>query len=118
MPITIDEFDRFDPNGSGPTNAERVIRFLVRNRENAYRATEIAAATEVTENSIHPTLNRLEERDLVRHKEPYWAIGDLDHVRDAFVFRSNAAFLDEELGSENRDEWLTAAEEGNVEDDA
>jgi hypothetical protein len=34
------------------------------------------------------------------------------------VFRSNAAFLDEELGSENRDEWLTAAEEGNVEDDA
>ena len=118
MPITIDEFDQFDPNESGPTNAERVLRFLVRNRENAYRATEITAATEVAENSIHPTLNRLKERDLVRHKEPYWAIGDLDHVREAFVFRSNAAFLDDELGSESREEWLIAAEEENVEDDA
>lgn len=116
MPITIDEFDRFDPEASGLTNAERVLRFLVRNRENAYKATEIAAATEVAENSIHPTLNRLENRDLVRHKEPYWAIGDLDHVREAFVFQSNAAFLDEELGTESREEWLTAAEYTDGED--
>ena len=116
MPITIDEFDRFDADESEPTNAERVLRFLVRNRENAYRATEIAAATEVAENSIHPTLNRLEKRDLVRHKAPYWAIGDRDHVRDAFVCQSTAAFLDEELGTESREEWLTAVETKDDED--
>lgn len=116
MPITIDEFDRFDSDESEPTNAERVLRFLVRNRENAYKATEIADVTGVAENSIHPTLNRLAARDLVRHKEPYWAIGDLEYVRDTFVFRSNTAFLDEELGPESQAEWLTAAEGAGDED--
>lgn len=116
MPITIDEFDRFDSDEAGPTNAERVLRFLIRNRENAYKATEIADATGIAENSVHPTLNRLAARDLVRHKEPYWAIGDLEHVRYTFVFRSNAAFLDEGLGPESRAEWLTAAEGTGDED--
>ncbi|AQL42737.1 TrmB family transcriptional regulator [Halorientalis sp. IM1011] len=111
MPISIDEFDEFDPGDRTVTNAERVLRFLVRNREQAFKAAEVADRTGVDENSIHPVLNRLEERDLVRHKEPYWAIGDLDRVRNATVFQSTAAFLDEELGTESREEWLDAAEE-------
>lgn len=108
MPISIDEFEAADDE---PTNAERVVRFLVANRDKAYRATEIAAETDVGENSIHPVLKRLRERGLVRHKEPYWAIGDEDAVRDAFVFASTASFLDEELGPESREEWLDAADE-------
>lgn len=116
MPISIDEFESHEP-GDRRTNAERVVRFLARNRDKAYKALEIADATGVNENSIHPVLNRLEERGLIRHREPYWAIGDLDAVRDATMFHSAAAFLDEELGPERRDEWLTAAREGEGTDE-
>ena len=110
MPISIDEFESGD-GGREETNAERVVRFLARNRDKAYRASEIAAATGVDGNSIHPVLNRLETRGLVRHRQPYWA-ADPDAIRDAAEFRATAAFLDEEYGPESREEWLRAAEEG------
>lgn len=115
MPISIDEFESHDPDGHR-TNAERVLDFLARNRDKAYRAVEIVEATGVDENSIHPVLSRLERRGLVRHREPYWALGDPDAVRDAEVFGSAATFLDEELGPESREEWLTAAREHDGED--
>jgi Mn-dependent DtxR family transcriptional regulator len=115
VPISIDEFESRDPE-KRETNAERVVRFLARNRDKAYRAIEIAEATDVDENSIHPVLHRLEERGLVRHREPYWAIGDLERVRDAAVFSSfEAEFLDGALGTESREEWLTAAREESLE---
>lgn len=110
MPISIDEFESRGPE-KRETNAERVVRFLARNRDKAYKAIEIAEATDINENSIHPVLNRLEERGLVRHREPYWAIGDLEKVRDAMMFSSAAEFLDEALGPESRKEWLNAAQE-------
>lgn len=109
MPISIEEFESTNPD-QRETNAERVIRFLARNRDKAYKAHEIAEATEVNQNSIHPVLQRLEDRELVRHREPYWAIGDLEMVREAAIFSSTAAFLDDTLGPESREEWLTAAE--------
>lgn len=110
MPISIDEFESHDPE-TRETNAERVVRFLARNRDKAYKAVEIAAATDVDENSIHPVLNRLEDRGLVRHREPYWAIGAIEAVQDAQMFSGTASFLDETLGSESREEWLRAADE-------
>ena len=70
-----------------------------------------AEATGVGEHSIHPVLNRLEERGLVRHREPYWATGGLEEVDRARVFSSTAEFLDDLLGPERRDEWLRAAED-------
>jgi predicted ArsR family transcriptional regulator len=119
MPISIDEFESRDERDE-PTNAERVLRFLVQNRDRAFKAAEIADAADIDENSIHPVLKRLEERELIRHKPPYWALGDLEAIRDASMFGSTAAFLDAELGSESRDEWLEAArgeDEDGVEDD-
>jgi prophage DNA circulation protein len=116
VPISIDEFESHDPE-ERETNAERVVRFLARNRDKAYKAIEIADATGVDENSIHPVLTRLEDRRLVRHREPYWAIGDIEDVQDAVVFSSTAEFLDEELGPESRDEWLTAAREREESDE-
>ena len=109
MPISIDEFESHDPE-KRETNAERVVRFLARNQDKAYKAVEIAEATGVNENSIHPVLNRLEERRLVRHREPYWAIGDIEDIQDAVVFSSTAEFLDDVLGPESREEWLRASE--------
>ncbi|WP_255197745.1 helix-turn-helix domain-containing protein [Halorarius litoreus] len=116
MPISIDEFDKHDSGTEQPTNAERVLRFLLDNREQAFKATEIAEGSGVAQNSIHPVLNRLERRELVRHKEPYWAIGDIEAVRDAFTFHSTAEFLDAHLGEERRSEWLAAADEDDGED--
>lgn len=113
VPISIDEFESRDPEKQ-ETNAERVVRFLARNQDKAYKAIEIAEATDVNENSIHPVLNRLEERGLLRHREPYWAIGDPEAVRDAMVFSSTAKFLDDVLGPESREEWLTAFREGEA----
>jgi len=110
VPISIDEFESHDPEEE--TNAERVVRFLARNRDKAYKAIEVAEATGINENSVHPVLNRLEERGLVRHREPYWAVGDLEDVRDAMVFSSTTEFLDDTLGAESRAEWLDAADEG------
>lgn len=112
MPISSDEFESRDPDA--PTNAERVLRFLARNDDRAYRAVEIAEATGIVENSIHAVLDRLAERELVRHREPYWAIGDPAVVREAAVFGSVAAHLDDVLGPESRAEWLAAAREGDA----
>lgn len=112
MPIHIDDFESHEP-GEGATNAERVVRFLARNRDKAYKASEIAAAVDVNRNSIHPVLNRLKERGVVRHREPYWAIGDVETVRDAMAFSDTVSFLDEELGEESRSEWLDAADDGH-----
>ena len=69
VPISIDEFESHDPE-KRETNAERVVHFLAENRDKAYKAIEIAEATGVDENSIHPVLNRLEDRGLIRHREP------------------------------------------------
>jgi hypothetical protein len=110
VPISIDEFESHDPE-KRETNAERVVRFLAGNRDKAYKAIEIAEATGVGESSIHPVLNRLEERELVRHREPYWAIGDIEEVQNAMVLSSTAESLDDVLGPESREEWLRAAEE-------
>lgn len=109
MPISIDEFESQNPEPR-ETNAERVIQFLAQHPDKAYKAIEIAEATDVNENSIHPVLNRLEERELVRHREPYWAIGDLEAVRDATLVSSTAGYLDEILGLESREEWVAAAQ--------
>lgn len=110
MPISIDEFESRD-HRKRETNAERVVRFLAANRDKAYKAIEIAEATDINENSIHPVLTRLEDRGLVRHREPYWAVGDLDAIRDVMAFSSTAEFLDDVLGAESREEWLAAGRE-------
>jgi predicted ArsR family transcriptional regulator len=115
VPISIDEFETHD-GGEEPTNPERVLRFLTANPDKAYKLIEIANATEVNNNSIHPVLKRLEEQGLVRHREPYWAVGDLNDVRDAMIFRSTAEFLDEEIGTKSRQEWLEAAEKAEESD--
>jgi sugar-specific transcriptional regulator TrmB len=115
MPISIDEFESENAN-ERRTNAERVLRFLVHNREKAYKATEIADATGVNPNSIHSVLRRLADQNLVRHREPYWAAGDLDSIRDASIFSSMSTFLDDELGTESREEWLDASRDEDAEE--
>ncbi|WP_290819500.1 MarR family transcriptional regulator [Halovivax sp.] len=112
MSIDIDRFDESSPEElGGLSNAELVLRFRYHNRDRAWKAREIARRTEVNENSIHPVLSRLEERELVRHKGPYWAItDDLDRLRRAYDTHGTMERFDDLYGEEDPDEWIEASE--------
>lgn len=106
MPIDIETFaEASDEELTEPTNAERVVRFLFQNNDQAYTPTEIAEGSRVKKSSISTVLRRLEDRNLVQHKGDYWAIGDEDHVRDAFRFHQAMEDLNGRFGEEDLDEW-------------
>lgn len=112
MPIDIDTFAEADDRElTRVTNAERVIRFLYDNREQAFTASEIADRTRINSNSIGTVLRRLEERDLVRHKGDYWALGPGERVREAYDFHRTMTTLDEEYGAESEGAWREHAVE-------
>lgn len=81
MPIEIDRLDDQPPEvlsleeGSQP---QRILHFLMENDDQAFRLTEIAEATGIERTSVSAALTRLRDRDLVRHRGRYWAIGE-DH---------------------------------------
>lgn len=106
VPIDIERFDdASEADLSEPTNAERVVRFLLRNDDKAFTPSEIAEGTGVKRSSIGTVLRRLEERALLKHKGDYWAIGDADAVRDAFDFHRTLDDLDERFGGEDIEAW-------------
>jgi DNA-binding IclR family transcriptional regulator len=82
MPVLFDEYD--DETGqmnlSEGTNAHAILVFLSKNPEQGYSPQEIADATDVKRGSVGPTLSRLENRELVRHKGEVWAIGEDDRL--------------------------------------
>ena len=106
VPIDIETFDGASEDELGePTNAEKVVRFLAWNDDKAFTPSEIAEGTGVKKSSIGTVLRRLEDRNLVRHRGDYWAIGDLDLVRDAYDFHRTLADLDERFGEEDHEKW-------------
>lgn len=107
MPIDIRQFDESsDDDLREQTNAERVIEFLAHNDEQAYTRTEIVEGTGVDTNSIGPTLTRLRERGLVRHKGEYWAItNDRERLQNAASLSSVLRRLDEQDGGFDLDKW-------------
>lgn len=62
------------------SNAQRILSYLLDNPRTGFTPSEIAEATGIPHGSVGPTLQRLHNRDLVRHKEPYWAIGTDERV--------------------------------------
>ena len=112
MPIEIDAFETATEDElREPTNGERVLRFLLDHRDKAFTPVEIAEGAEVKRNSVGTVLRRLEDRDLVRHKGDYWAIGEEDSIRRASEFRRVLEDLDDRFGHENLDEWRNHATE-------
>lgn len=108
MSIDIDRFDESSPEELAElSNPEQVLSFLYENRDRAWKAKEIARRTAVNENSIHPVLSRLEERELVRHKGPYWAItDDTDRLRRAADTHRVTQLFDHLYGEEDRETWV------------
>ncbi|MDF9747494.1 MarR family transcriptional regulator [Natrinema salsiterrestre] len=112
MPIDIEKFDESsDVELSEPTNGEKVVQFLARNNDAAFTPAEIADGAGVKRNSVGTVLRRLEDRDLVRHKGDYWAIGDMDRVRDAYRNHQMMQKLDERCGEEDPENWKNHAAE-------
>lgn len=77
MPV---EFDEHEPTSGDldwavdpGSNAHVILSFLAEHPETGFTPKEIHERTEIPRGSVGTTLRRLEERGLVRHKEPYWA---------------------------------------------
>ena len=112
MPIDIERFERESDFGDGETHASRVLRFLAGNDDKAFRRSEIADGTDIDPNVVSSVLHRLKERGLVRHKRPYWAVGDEERLAEANALSQSLDTLDAQLGEENMDEWRSAGNSG------
>jgi hypothetical protein len=84
MPVQFDEYDSSDDGVEWAirenSNAHRILAFLLAYPDIGFTPSEIADATDVPKGSVGPTLQRLRERDLVRHKRPYWSAARDDRI--------------------------------------
>lgn len=109
MPINIDTFEEStdDSLGGGASQPEIVLTFLAANADKAFRPVEIAEAADVPRNSINAVLQRLEQQDLVRHKDEYWAItDDRDRLQSVTQYEVVTTSMNELYGEENPAEWV------------
>jgi hypothetical protein len=111
MPIDIETFERESEFQTAETHADRVIRFLPANADKAFEREEVAEGTGIDANTVSAVLSRLKQRELVRHKPPYWAIGDLERVRASMDLARDIERFDEQFGREDMDAWREAGSE-------
>ena len=111
MSIDIRDFEeRTADELAEVSNPERVLAFLATYSDRAWKATEIARRSGVNEHSIHSVLSRLEDRSLVRHKGPFWAItDDEERLHRAYDIHRITQLFNDLLGEEDPAEWLEAA---------
>lgn len=82
--MSFDDYDdhatKFDSTSTEGSNAYKILRLLLGHPEHGFTPSEIQEATGIPKGSVGFTLQRLADRRLVRHKEPYWAVGNLDRI--------------------------------------
>jgi hypothetical protein len=103
MPV---EFEAYDPSRgridlSEGTNAERILVFLVNHPDLGFTPREIHEETGVARGSVGPTLRRLADHGLVRHKGDYWAAAAEDRLA---TIASTAMSMDA-VGELLGDDW-------------
>jgi predicted transcriptional regulator len=115
MSIDIERFEDEDPEAfEDATNAERVLTFLARNDDRAWKQSEIADRAGVKRGSIGPVLRRLHEQELVRHKGEYWAItNDRERLAAALDLHRITEALDERHGEERKSEWVSVDDDSS-----
>lgn len=113
MPV---DFERYDPAADDRglrltegTNAHAILQFLAEHPGRGFTPKEIADATDVPRGSVGTTLTRLEDRDLVRHKEPYWAIGHDDRLGAYSAMIHGLEAASDRFGEEDWGEWESTA---------
>jgi len=83
------------------TNAHALLVFLLEHRGVGFTPAELHEQVGLPRGSVSPTLARLEQVGLVRHKGDYWAAADDDRLAAA-----SAAVLGlESVAERYRDDW-------------
>jgi DNA-binding transcriptional ArsR family regulator len=103
MPV---EFESYDPSQgrldlSEGTNARTILSFLAEHPETGFTPKEIHEATDVARGSVSPTLRRLAEWDLVRHKGEYWAIATDDRLGAVAAMLTGLETIDERYSDDS-----------------
>ncbi|WP_436910997.1 MarR family transcriptional regulator [Halosimplex marinum] len=109
MPVDFDEYaDRqsendlaFDPD----THAYHILTFLGEHPDAGFKPSEIADETDIKPGSVRGTLKRLEEQGLVRHAEPFWAIGDDDRLAGSTGTMLGLKALGDRYGDDEFEGW-------------
>lgn len=115
MAVEFEEYQESSDNGEFDwtlqegSNSHKILAFLAKHPDQGFTPKEIHDATGVTRGSVGKTLQRLEERQLVRHAEPYWAIGEDDRVGTYLSMVSSLETISQREGTEDYDEWRNAA---------
>lgn len=113
MPVDFETHDRDSPrlDLSEGTNARALLEVLLQHPGVGFTPSELSAQTDVPRGSVGPTLKRLQNAGLVRHKEPYWAVAEDDRLGAA-----TASILGLEAATESFSEDWYAENEGWAED--
>lgn len=75
MPIKLDSHNEAPPVTPG-TNAHELLAALLEHPEMGFTPKELAEMTTVPHSSVHKTLARLREKELVRTVDSYWAVAE------------------------------------------
>jgi Mn-dependent DtxR family transcriptional regulator len=107
--IDIDEFENADADEFEDRNdTERIISFLDRNDDRAWKAATIADRLRLETDAVSAILSRLKARDLVRHKRPYWAItDDRERLQSAYRLHRHHETADAQYGDEHLEDLRT-----------
>jgi len=117
VPIDAEAFEEIDDDEPMPdSNAARILGFLRTNSNQAFRQSEIAEATGVTQGSVGPTLVRLRERGRVDHRGKYWRISDHEQSVDAGTGHASDSLASREADQETpvMEEWKEHAVDPRV----
>lgn len=122
MPVDFETYDPDEnPRGGGlrlteGSNAYEILQFLAAHPGQGFTPKEIGEATGVPRGSVGTTLVRLEERELARHKEPYWAIGDDDRLGAYAAMIHGLDAAEDRFGDEDWGDWRAHAVDPRTQD--
>ena len=107
--IGMDEFEDADTDEFEERNdTERIVLFLDRNDDRAWKAATIAERLGLETDAVSAILSRLKGRGLVRHKRPYWAItDDEERLQSAYRLHRQHETADDQYGEERLEELRT-----------
>lgn len=81
MPVEFDDYEGvFDPQLPEGSDERRITEFLGDNPSLGYTFEGVASELDINKECVHYILTELYDRQLVRYKPPYWAIGDDDRI--------------------------------------
>jgi len=100
--IDIEEFEDADADEFEERNdTERIVLFLDENDDRAWKAATIAERLGLETDAVSAILSRLKEREVVRHKRPYWAItDDTERLQSAYRLHRQHVTADDQYGEE------------------